>query len=481
MKSSCIVAGALLLVACFAAGCKNDTANAGASALQDKDDIRVKSDTFSIHSSLGKSAAIYMSTDSFLLGECDTHFGTIKADILTQLACPEGFAYPVSDELQVDSVCLNLYYTRWYGDGQAPLSITVYEMDGSALSYYEKYPSDTALTAFCSLADSTHITPQSRIILAGAPTDTAYSTSGATTWHIRVKLSDAFARRFFAIRDFSSQKQFNECFKGLYITTDFGGSTVLYVTDISMSVYYQFRYPKSEAAGDTLLTDIKTFYANSEVRQINRYVYPDRDEIVRQLSLVQDTNFVVAPANIYTRLSVRMDSIFRRMEERLGDPADYRVYVNQANLTVDVLYNSEQSSTRPRDTWDTPAQYMLLIKEEYAETFFAQNKLPSDTAAILGTLTQTTDSLSNVSYSYSYDLSTLLTNMLRADTHPDELTFVLVPVSVTTSTSSSYSSSTVTAVRQLQTISATCIRSADNSTEPMDIEVVYAGFNKRKN
>ena len=120
---------------------------------------------------------------------------------------------------------------------------------------------------------------------------------------------------------------------------------------------------------------------------------------------------------------------------------------------------------------------MLLIKEDYMETFFAKNHLPSDTAALLATLTATTDSLANVSYTYSYDLSTLLTNQLRSSEPAEQVTFVLVPVEVTTTATSS-SSSAVSSVKQLQTISATCIRSADNPVDPMDIEMVYSAFNK---
>lgn len=465
-----------LLTVCLV-GCKDDVADAGSSLLKEDDNISVKADTFSVHSQLGTCAAISMTPDSFLLGECDTHFGTIKADILTQLACPEGFEYP-SATAQVDSVCLFLYYNSWYGDGNTPLSITAYEMDKATLNYNERYPSDTALSSFCSLHDSTCITPNSRIVVASQPTDSIYSSSlSAYVPYIRMKLSDKFAERFFQIQDFSSQEQFNQLFKGLYLTTDFGAATVLYITDISMVVYYHFTYPQSNSGKDTTLTDAKAFYANSEVRQVNRYQYPHRERIIQQLSLNTDTNYVVAPANICTSLSVRMDSIFLRMEEQLGDPEGYRVYVNKADLTVDVIYEDESSSTRPRDTWDTPAQYMMLIKESNYSTFFTKNELPTDTSAIVATLSSATDTTGNVSYYYSYDLSSLLTDQLRAAEREDILNFILVPVTVETSSSSS---STITAVKQLQSISATRIRSAANASQPMDIELVYSGFNKTR-
>ena len=74
-----------LLFVCIAlvSSCQNDALNAGASTLDTEDHISVKSDTFSVSSSLQECTAIYLTPDSFLLGECDTHFGTIKADILT--------------------------------------------------------------------------------------------------------------------------------------------------------------------------------------------------------------------------------------------------------------------------------------------------------------------------------------------------------------------------------------------------------------
>ena len=133
---------------------------AGASGLGEQDAISVKADTFVVSSVLGESAAINISPDSFLLGECDTHFGTIHADVLTQLACPVGYAYPnvmvigndtINTHLEVDSVCLYLYYQNWYGDGNTPLGITVYEMDRATLDYDTRYPNDTTLSSFCCL------------------------------------------------------------------------------------------------------------------------------------------------------------------------------------------------------------------------------------------------------------------------------------------------------------------------------------------
>ena len=147
----------LLLLAIVVVGCQeNNSISAGASTLPDND-IRVMSDTFDVTSQLDSCVAISLTPDSFLLGECDTHFGTIKADILTQLACPEGFVYPGGETAVVDSICLYLYYKNWYGDGKTPLGITVYEMDKQSLQENASYPNNLQISDYCSLAESAHI------------------------------------------------------------------------------------------------------------------------------------------------------------------------------------------------------------------------------------------------------------------------------------------------------------------------------------
>lgn len=467
-----------VIISCVCAllwqGCQNDVLSAGGSTLSEGDEIKVKSDTFGVISALDSCAAIALTPDSFLLGECDTHFGTIQADILAQMACPEGFEYPGTNQ-QVDSVCLFLHYKSWYGDGHSPLGVTVYEMDLQTLIETERYPSNLQVSDYCSFADSTKIVSSSCLVVPSTPADSSYSAEFESfVPTIRIKLSDEFAQRFFKIKNFSTQKAFNDLFKGLYICSDFGGSNVLYVKDISMTVYYHFTMPRPGIA-DSVVHDTKSFYVNEEVRQVNRFIYPNRENILKKYNAVKDTNYVVSPANIYTQLSLRMDSIFDRVEQQLGDTSAYRVYVNKANLTVDVLY-SDSVTGRPRDGWDSPAAHMMLIREDQLESFFAENKQVSDTVAIVATLSADVDNSEKVAYSYTYDLSALLTQQLRTTQRINELQFVLVPVAVTANSSTG----AITSVKQLQTISATCIRSANNANSPMDIEVVYAGFSKTR-
>jgi hypothetical protein len=229
-------------------------------------------------------------------------------------------------------------------------------------------------------------------------------------------------------------------------------------------------------ATDSIVYDTKYFYVNEEVRQVNRFEYHNRQDVLARYSAVQDTNYIVSPANIYTRLSLRMDSIFNRIEAQLeNDSVLHSVYVNKANLTVDVLY-SDSATGRPRDSWELPASHMMLIKEEQLADFFSKNELPADTNAIVSSLSASVDSLDNVLYAYKYDLSALLTQELRKKDRVNELKFALIPVSVTTNSSTG----SVTSIKQLQTITTTRIRSANNILSPMNVEMVYCSFNRTR-
>lgn len=458
----------LLSVIVCLVGCKDNDVNSGLSILPEEDLIVVGVDSFGVQSSLQSVDYIYSAPDSFLLGECDSRFGTLHADILAQFTCPIDYRYPEAAE--VDSVCIFLYYTSWFGDGNSPISVSVYEMDKNTFSYTELYPSNIDIDDYCSLDESTKVLYRPRIITASSPTDSIYSsTTKQYIPYIRFRTTDEFAKSFFEKNDYSSQNTFNQNFKGLYIRSEFGNSTLLYIGQISMAVYYHFTYQKNGA--DTTVHDMKSFYSNSEVRQVNHIQYTNLPLGYLQ-SLSDSINFIVSPANIYTELAIPMQLMGDSIRAKLGSK---RPYVNRAKLTVDVLnVYSGSTADKTADDWAQPSAYMLLLKADASERFFKERELPSDTCAILGTLTSGVDSIGNTIYYYEYDISTLLTQQLRQQLEVDSLRMLLVPVHV--STTSSSSSVVVSSVQPQHTVSATVVRSANNKDNPMRFEVVYSGF-----
>jgi hypothetical protein len=375
-----------------------------------------------------------------------------------------------------------MYYASWEGDPNSPIAVNAYLMDKQTFQYSGTYPTDLNISDYCSREKS--ILTNHRIVIASEKLDSIQNNDGTYSPMVRMRVNDDFMQEFASIRSFTDQKTFNEAFKGLLIETSFGSSTILNISDIALGVYYRFGYNK--AGRDTVVHDFKAFYANSEVRTVNHLYYEDKKELVEKLQNDSDTyNYIIAPACVYTRLQFPLkeiaDTIIQNMRDPLtGDTVKWP-YVNKAEVRVSVENKfTGSSSEKTYNDWIQPASNMLLIREESLERFFLNRELPSDTCALLGTLTQGVDSVGDAIYYYSYDMSDFLTDRLHkilreklyeVNNNPT-LNMLLVPVTIGTSTVSN-SATAVTSVRQQQTVSATKIRSAKNG---MKLEIVYSGF-----
>ena len=467
-----VIIGFLTAVACLWTACKDDSASAGSAVLSPEDAVVVLVDTFPLSSQIENWQSIHSQADSFLLGEIETDYGLLRASILTQLACPEGFSYPAN--ATIDSICLFIYYGSWVGDPKSPLAIDAYLMDKKTFRYANTYMTDLNIDDYCSRDKS--ILTNHRIVAADEKMDSIQDESGNYIPVLRMRVNDDFMDYFWSIKTFKDQDSFNEAFKGILFESSFGSSTILNISDLALGVFYSFSYQKAER--DTVVSDMKIFYANSEVRTVNHMAYTDKAEWIETLKQDSDTyNYIIAPAGVYTRIDFPMsnisDSIMQHMIDSIDGDTIRRPYVNKAEVRVDVTNVFEGSSAdKTREDWLQPAPYMLLVKANSLSRFFDKRELPSDTCALLSALIQGTDSLGNATYYYTYDMSAFLTNQLRKNTTDEVLSMMLVPVAVEASLSST-TVSRYSSVRQQQTTSATQIRSAKNG---MKFEIVYCGF-----
>ena len=473
--------GILLVIVCCWSACKDDVASAGSGVLDADDEITVYVDTFPLRSMIDSCKAIVSRADSFLLGEVETDYGLLRGAVLTQLACPEGYSYPSGPqikELDVDSMFLFIYYDSWVGDATSPIALDAYRMDRGTFKNSAEYKTDLNIDEFCSREDSTAILSNRRIVVATEKLDSVQNSNGDYVPMLRLRVNEKFQKDFWAIQSFESQASFNQQFKGLLLETSFGSSTMLNISGIALGVYFHFKYEK--AGRDTLVKDMKAFYANSEVRTVNQLTYINKKQTIENLQKDSDTyNYIISPACAYTRMIFPIkrisDTIMSHMTADIAGQKDTikRPYVNKAEVRIDVtnVYKGS-ASEKQRNDWLQPANYMLLIKESSMDRFFEKRELPTDTCALLSPLVQSTDADGEYIYYYTYDLSEFITNQLRHPTDEEELKMMLVPVTVVADASGS-GISRYSAVRHQVTMSATQIESAKNGTE---FEIVYSGF-----
>lgn len=487
MKHTILIGLLALPVILFS--CKDDVMSAGSAARMEDEEVRVHSAVYGNISSQTDTLAdfaISQTPDSFLLGYFNAKSTTsgqdlavISCDLLTQFACPEGFAYP--DSCEVDSVSLLMTYQSWFGDGYSPLTISVYEMDRATFDYGKRYTCNEDLSLYWSGEDSTHVVLEDRTVVAALPSDSIQisSSSGKYVPYIKFKMNDHFVQKMRSMKRFPSQEKFNEDYlKGLYITTTQGKSTVLYVSNVTMIVHYHYYYKRGDE-GYIRATDTKYLYANKEVRQVNRYSYPERASVLAQLQQEGDSlNYMITPGYMYTSLSIPMaqyvDSIYSKMTLKNGDTL--QSYVNKALMKVDVA--AFDSTTFAGFT--TPAQSVLLIKRDSVDAFFKRNGVPALTAGgwgvgyLIGVLDRTIDSQRVSHYYYTFDLSTMLQTELRKKTHNKTEEMVMMPVNVVYSSTSI--ATIISQVKMDQTISSTILYSAKSQQHPINIDVVFSGF-----
>ena len=269
-KRIAFIGFSLLAVMLLWTACKDDVTTTGESILDENDAIIVLADTFSISSAVDSCDAIISQADSFLLGEIETDYGVLRASVLTQLACPEGYTYP--EGFTVDSICLFMYYSSWVGDDKSPLAINAYLMDKNTFRYNSTYPTDLNIDDYCTRSKS--ILTNHRIVVATEKRDSIRNTDGQYIPMVRMRVNDDFMQDFASITNFESQDKFNEQFKGLLLETSFGSATMLNISDVALGVFYHFQYNK--AGKDTTVSDMKAFYANSEVRTVTPIIILSR-------------------------------------------------------------------------------------------------------------------------------------------------------------------------------------------------------------
>lgn len=436
----------------------------GSSIQPGNDKILVNQYQFDIVSENYPVEYMYSQPDSFLLGTFyDETYGSIHADILAQVEYPKNYTYPENN--QPDSIKLIMYYNKYFGDKYSPMHVNVYEMNKSTFNYLTPYKSNLDPNDYVDMSNSS--------LLIGDKTFTAVNSSGSSdSTYVAIKLSNEFLQRFSNIESdtYSSDSTFFNFFKGLYITTDFSSASMLYVRKIDLKYYHSYTYiTKSSTDQDSTVTVnlATTFLANGWVRQVNRFLHPDKSDVINKLEAQPDQiHYISSPANIYTRIKLPINDMYQQMDKN-----DLRLNLNNAKIRVDIDEISKDDYAQP-----IPSN-ILLIKESALNRFFTGKELPSDTCAILSSFSYATNSTTDeTDYYYSFDIAGLMSHefeQIRNNTAAaqDSISFVLVPVRLTINSNNS-----ITEVSQQFLLNSVTICGGKHPKKPIKANIVSSYF-----
>lgn len=442
-----------IVITAFASCTENDK-SVGVTIQPQEDKIIVNADTFIIESENYYVPAISAQADTMVVGEFySPKFGPTKADLIVQVAPPIDYKFP-SDEYnpKPDSLVLMMFYNTWLGSPYSPLEFSIYENNIATPQYATRYMSDFDPGMF---TDSSILMGKRLATSIDLSRADSVKEDTASTPYIRYRFDNEQLQRFWNIPHdaYSSEDNFLDYFKGMYITTRYGSSTMIHLNQITLFLYYHYTYKRQ--GKDTVVNTSIVFPANKEVRQLNRFYHKDIESIaVSPDSLC----YVKSAAGIYPKITLPLGKINSRIKASIGNK---QLNISGAEIKIEALYDKN-------DIYITPPTYLLAVTEEEFLELIKNNTPPTavDTTQVLAMFEGVTDT-------YSFNFNYLLTKHLRrTDIQDDEvINMILVPVHVETTTSGA-----ALFVKPLTKLSAVAIKNGRCKSSPMRLKILYNGF-----
>lgn len=377
---------ALLALTFF--GCDENTGSLGLGIFPDGDqNINGRSAKFSVTTESTLSGAVYAKTSIGYVGKfSDPMFGFYECSFLAQLYCPEGITFPsvynkdtnpkgIMAGDSIHTAELVLYYSKYFGDSLNACRMSVYELNTDLnvkdFNYYtdikaEEYKGDflarKAYTAVdLSLSDSIRndedFVPYVRL----------------TSDKIKELGKEIYEESKQHPLDF---ERFKNILKGIYVKSDYGDGTILYVDQINLNV--AFRVHATDSLGnviqkkngqDSLYYTTRTFATTREVIQANQ-ITNDKDLLQNKVDEAKHT-YLKTPAGIFTRANLPLNKIAEELK-------------NDTISGVKLTFTSYNQPIVDAFSMKAPTT-ILLLREKDKDTFFEDNKLSDNITSYITT------------------------------------------------------------------------------------------------
>lgn len=342
----------LLLIAC--------EANEIGSEIQPTEDkMSVKTDSFTVSATSALITDRYSESDKLLLGNYeDPIYGSAKFDFLAE------FRYLNADypsTAKATSVQVVMYYKTFFGDSTAVQEATVYQLN-NPLKFEENYTTDIELSEFC---DKSEVLGK-KVYVAYDPTvpDSIQNLDDYCNT-VRVDLPLSIGEKLISDRSITtSQTNFLNLLKGIYVTNEFTGQVVLNVDSVNLEVAYDY-VPKASKP-DSIVNTVRVYPVNKEttgVLRISNVKVPEIESIPD--SLVYLSSFV----GMVPKVEIPVD----RIRERLGYVDGDIISINNMSLVLEEALCADSSLTDLK-----MPSYVILIREADIDKFFTQSLYPAE-------------------------------------------------------------------------------------------------------
>lgn len=397
-----------LVAATVLFSCDEETGQLGMSMLNpDLDYMSAHTLSFDVETQSVEAGPVFAKTNIGYIGRyTDPEFGYFESGFLTALNSTESFTLPevyhetewddqgnptkASGIMSGDSVTavnLVVYYDEWFGDSLNACRMSAYELN-KALDYNHRYtnldPKDyydesgllgrVAYSAYdASIPDSVRNATDSY----GSSTYTPY---------VAFKLPNKEFGEKRILQPYREHPEYfqggdnfiNNVFKGVYLTTDQGDGTILYVRGVQLQMQFHFFYvndstgvklKKHDGTDSTYYSTNTLFASTKEVTQINRF-YNAEEKIQKKLQETGCT-YLKSPAGIFTQATLPYDEISSQLANDT---------LNGARLT----FTNYRQESKYDFSMSVPNEVLLVRAKDYIK-FFENNEVPDNITSYVAT------------------------------------------------------------------------------------------------
>jgi Domain of unknown function (DUF4270) len=467
---------AFIILSVALSSCADNLSDLAANIQPTSDLIKLGANTYLTTSSnvnpVSINSRLNTSVDSLLLGNYvstnghDSIYGQTTADIIGQVACDLNFKFPLKTATQsagvADSAQLVFICQSYAGDMRSPLRVKIFALNKNTLTYSQSYTTDINPLDYC---DTTSISS-----LLGAKTFTKanlpklYTKVGTDSAYTKINLSPQFVSKFTSVlsKSYATQTDFNAAFKGLYITTDYGSSTILNIKGLFLNYYYHYKYKGASDTGDSTVVNsvLRLPLNNTDGRIVNHFTHPNIAQTITTQNKQESLNFISTPAGVYTKIGIPLGTIKHEMDSALKNK---KQVLNTALLDLEI--NTDTAF------YNCPYRYILLIKESEKNEFF---KTTYHSSVISGALAKFAysqiGSTGKYRNYYEFDLASVINRELKSG-NESVLNLIAVPVIVTFD---SYNRPIL--IQEEYKVGGISLRSPKNMSSPMRFKLFYSGY-----
>lgn len=377
-------------------GCDDNTGSLGINMLPSSDAINSNTILFDVHTRSIVADSVFAKTSTGYVGRfTDPNFGYYEASFLTELNCADDFLFPelykydeatkkATGAMAGDSAVsaqLVLYYSSWFGDSLNTSRISVYPLT----QRLER-------NRYTNIDPKKYYEPGSKPL--GRKTYTAYDTSVPDS--VRNATNSSGQKTFYPNITFQLGKEYGDwllklnrehpeyfknsdafienVFKGVYVKSDLGDGTILYIDRVDIQVKFCMHYldsngvklkKKSKPEEDSIYYSMGTAFASTkEVIQANQFLNAD---LIKERVAEKSHTYIKSPAGIFTEATLPYEEI---SEQLAADT------LNAVRLT----FTNYHQNSKQKFSMSAPSTVLLLRKQDF-KTFFEENKLPDQTTS----------------------------------------------------------------------------------------------------